>query len=107
MHKLHWDFEIQTDHPISAKRPDLVIINKKKRTCQIVDFSFPADHRVKLKESEKKDKYLQLGREVGTYASMLPQKSWTFPSVCGKKRLANQIEDKIIQSICLQSYKQG
>ena len=31
---------------------------KKKRTCKIVDFSVPADHRVKLKESEKKDKYL-------------------------------------------------
>ena len=25
---------------------------KKKRTCQIVDFAAPADHRVKLKESE-------------------------------------------------------
>ena len=30
MHKLLWDFEIQTDHLISARRPDLVIINTKK-----------------------------------------------------------------------------
>ena len=29
---------------------------KKKRTKKIVDFTVPADHRVKLKESEKKDK---------------------------------------------------
>ena len=36
---------------------------EKKRTCQIVDFAVPADHRVKLKESEKKDKYLDLARE--------------------------------------------
>ena len=41
-----------------------LIINKKKRTCKIVDFAVPADHRVKLKESEKKDKYLDLTREL-------------------------------------------
>ena len=28
-----WDFNIQTDHLISIRQPDLVIINKKKRTC--------------------------------------------------------------------------
>ena len=30
-HKLLWDFDIQTDHQISARRPDLIIINKKKK----------------------------------------------------------------------------
>ena len=39
------------------------------------------------------------------------KKSRTFPSVSGNnqnmpKRLANQIQDNIIQSICLLSYKQ-
>ena len=63
-HKILWDFEIQTDHLITARRPDLVLINKKKRTCHIVDFAVPADHRVKLKEIEKKDKYLDLTREL-------------------------------------------
>ena len=29
-HKFHWDFEIQTDHLISARRPDLVIVTKKE-----------------------------------------------------------------------------
>ena len=29
-----------------------------------MDFSIPVDHRVKLKECEKKDKYLNLGREL-------------------------------------------
>ena len=57
MHQLLWDFEIQTDRQISARRPELVIINKKKRTCRI-------DHRVKSKEIEKKDKYLDLAREL-------------------------------------------
>ena len=50
-HKLLWDFDIHTDHLISARRPALVI-NNKKRTCKIVDFA------------EKKDKYLDLAREL-------------------------------------------
>ena len=41
MHKLLWDFDIQTDPLISARRPDLIIINKKERTCRIVDFAIP------------------------------------------------------------------
>ena len=31
--------------------------------CKIVDFAVPADHRIYLKECEKKDKYLDLDRE--------------------------------------------
>ena len=62
-HKLQWDFDIQTDHLISIRRPDL-IINHKKRTCKIADFAVPPEHRIKLKESEKKDKYLDLAREL-------------------------------------------
>ena len=46
-HKLLWDYDIQTDHLISAKRPDLIVINKGKRTCKIMDFAVPADPRVK------------------------------------------------------------
>ena len=30
-HKLLWDVDIQTDHLISARRPDLMIINKRKK----------------------------------------------------------------------------
>ena len=63
-HKLLWDFNIQTDHLISARRPDIIIINKKKRICKIVDFAVLADHRINLKENEKKDKYLDLAREL-------------------------------------------
>ena len=37
---------------------------KKKRTFKIVDFSVAAGHRIKLKECEKKDKYLDLAREL-------------------------------------------
>ena len=46
-HKLE-DFEIL----ISARlAPDLVTINKRKRTFRMVNFAVPADHKEKLKES--------------------------------------------------------
>ena len=63
-HKLLWDFDIQTNHLISARPPDFIIINKKKRIYKIVDFAVPADLRIKLKECEKKDKYLDFAREL-------------------------------------------
>ena len=66
-HKLLWDFNIQTDHLIPARRPDLIIIKKKKKKkkiCKIVDFAVPADHRINLKECEKKNKYLDLARKL-------------------------------------------
>ena len=37
---------------------------QKKRICKIVDFAVPADHKIKLKECEKKYKYLNLAREL-------------------------------------------
>ena len=65
-YKLLWDFDIQTDHLNPDRRPDLIIINNKnnnkKRTCKIVHLVVPADHRIKLKETENKDKYLDLAR---------------------------------------------
>ena len=37
---------------------------QKKRICKIVDFAVSADHRINLKECEKKDNYLDLAREL-------------------------------------------
>ena len=44
------------------RKSDLELINKKKRTCQIIDFAVLADHRVKV--NEKLDKYLNLAWEL-------------------------------------------
>ena len=47
-HEFLWDFKIQTDHPISARKSTLVLINKKKRTCQLVVLAVAADNIVKI-----------------------------------------------------------
>ena len=94
-HKILWDFDIRTDHIISARRPDLIIINKTKRTYKIVDFAVPTDHRIKLKEFEKKDKYLDLARELkklwNTQVTIIPIVIGAFGTVT--KGLLKGLED--------------
>ena len=51
-------------HLISARWPDLAIVNKKKRTCRVVSFAVTAYKKVKLKEYEKGDSFRDLTREV-------------------------------------------
>ena len=55
IHKLLWNFEIQIDHPIAATRTEIVLINKKKRTCYLVDLDVAADYRMKMKERQISD----------------------------------------------------
>ena len=42
----------------------MIINNNKRIICRIVNFAVPIDHKVKLKESEKRDKYVDLAREL-------------------------------------------
>ena len=66
-HKLLWDFDIQTDHLISTLTVKIKTKQKTKqkmKTWKIVDFAVPADHRIKMKGCEKRDKYLKLAREL-------------------------------------------
>ena len=42
----------------------MLINQKKDRTCRQVNFAIPADHKGKIKESEKIDKYLDLAEEL-------------------------------------------
>ena len=60
-HKLLWDFDILTNPGQKTRSNNN---QQKKRTCKIADFAVPAEHRIKLKECEKKDKYLDLARKL-------------------------------------------
>ena len=55
---------IQADHLISARRLDLVIIKKNQKAYRLVDFAVPADHKEKIKENVKRDKYLVFSSEL-------------------------------------------
>ena len=59
-----WDFNIQTDHAIEARRPGLVAVDKKERSCKTYDFEVPGDSRIEEKEKDKIEKNQDLGREL-------------------------------------------
>ena len=63
-YKILWDFSIQTDHVTKTRRPDLVVVDKKERSCKIIDFAVPGDSRIEESEKDKIAKYQDLGREL-------------------------------------------
>ena len=52
-----WGFNIKTDHVIEARRLDLVVVDKKERSCKIIDFAVPRDSRIEEKEKDKIEKH--------------------------------------------------
>ena len=63
-YKILWDFSIQTDHVIEARRPDLVVVDKERRIFKIIDYAVPGDSRIEEMEKEKTDKYQDQRREL-------------------------------------------
>ena len=61
-----WDTNGSTNQGQTIKPSECT---EKKRTCRIVDFAIRADNRVKLKESNIWDKYLDLAREQKNYGT--------------------------------------
>ena len=59
-----WDFNIQTDHVIQHRRPDIVVLYKIERKCYLIDIAVPGDKSIELKEQEKIDNYSGLRREA-------------------------------------------
>ena len=100
--KILWDFTIQTDHVIEARRPDMIVVEKRNKCCKIIYFAIPYDSRIAEKEVEKVVKYQDLARELKKLWKM---KTMVIPIVIGtfgtvpkdlKKRLENiGIETKI------------
>ena len=35
--KVLWDFRVQTDHLLEHNRPDIVVLEKEERTCNVID----------------------------------------------------------------------
>ena len=63
-YKILWDFFIQTDPVIEARRPDLVVVDKKRRTCKFIDFVVPGDSWIEEKQKVKIENYQDLRREL-------------------------------------------
>lgn len=62
--KVLWDFPIQTDAKLDHNRPDIVLIDKKKKICFLIDVACPFDTRIEKKEREKIEAYTDLKYEI-------------------------------------------
>ena len=49
-----WDMPIQTERNIAANRPDIVLKNKKDKTCLLIDMTTPLDTNTSGKTTEKR-----------------------------------------------------
>ena len=61
--RLIWDINIQCDNVMEARRPDLILVDKKVKSCVIIDVAVPGDCRIREKEIGKIEKYQNLKRE--------------------------------------------
>ena len=55
--KILWDFTVQCDRKIKARRPDIVFVDKKEREVVTIDTALTDVDRVKDKEVEKVKKH--------------------------------------------------
>ena len=62
--RLLWEFPIQTDYRLEHYRPDIVLENKKDRSCLLIDIACPFDTRIDSKEKEKIEVYQDIKREI-------------------------------------------
>ena len=55
---------LQCDREVKARKPDIVVVNKNKKSCAIIDIAIPRDIRVSEKEREKIERYQELKGEI-------------------------------------------
>ena len=65
-YKLLYDFNIFTDHKITARCPDLVLMDKQLQCTKLIDVACMMDRHVVEKHREKIEKYLVLAVELQT-----------------------------------------
>jgi hypothetical protein len=75
-----WNQGIQTDREVLANRPDIIVKNKKDKTCLVIDVAIPSDKNVIRKEAEKKLKYKNLSIEIQRIWNM---KCFVIPVIIG------------------------
>ena len=91
-----WDIPIQTDKEIKANRPDIVVKDKKERTCLFIDMSIPTERNTSLKTMEKLTKYKDLEIEI---EKMWGMKTTTVPVIIGAFGLVKKGTENYISKI--------
>ena len=101
--KLLWDVSIQTENKIEHNKPDLVLLDKKGKTCYIIDVACPFDTRVEKKEKEKFEYYNDLKYEVIKVWKSEVTKVYIIPIVIGALGTVTKNITKYLENIDFES----
>ena len=81
LNKMLWDFlKIQTDNKVEHNKPDIVVLDKIKRKCLIIDVACLFDTRVKGKEKEEIENYQELKKNF----KHLRTSQFSYPNISSK-----------------------
>ena len=64
--KILWNFPVQTDHTIAHNKPDIIVLDKRTNTANIIDVAIPNDYSIARKRLEKLRAYADLSVEIKT-----------------------------------------
>jgi hypothetical protein len=59
-----WNWKVQTDRTVPNNKPDIIIRDKEKETCVLIDVAISGDRNVIKKEADKILKYKDLTIEI-------------------------------------------
>jgi hypothetical protein len=79
-----------------ANRPDIIIKNKKDKTCLLIDVAIPSDKNVIQEEAEKKLKYKNLSIEI---QRMWNLKCFVIPVIIGATGIVSKSLQKYLETI--------
>ena len=59
-----WDMQVHNDRTMNANKPDIIIKDKREKTCMLIDMAVPSDRNTSVKVAEKLSKYKDLEIEI-------------------------------------------
>jgi hypothetical protein len=63
-HIIYWDRPVITDKSVDHNRPDIIVIDRQKKTASIIDIAIPLTHNIQPTENEKVSKYEDLALQI-------------------------------------------
>jgi hypothetical protein len=91
-----WNRAVRTDRDVTANRPDIIIKNKKEKTCTLIDVAIPADRNVVQKAAEKTLKYKSLCIEI---QRMWNLKCTIIPVISGATGIVTRSRRKNLEAV--------
>lgn len=99
MSNYYGTFPSKQKKKIDHNKPDLVLLDKKGKTCYIIDVACPFDTRVEKKEKEKFEHYTDLKYELLKVWNTEVTKVYIIPIVIGALGIVTKNVEKYLEKI--------